>query len=127
MRVRIGVNRWGGQGWRPGTWTAAARRLTGVCRVADPPNAIRYSNGNMLLVLYTRRGCHLCESAEDMLAAHVRAGRVEIIDVDGESELQGRYGTRVPVLTVDGVVVMEGRFDEPELARLLNSAGSSRR
>ena len=58
-----------------------------------------------------------------MLAAHARAGTVEIVDVDGESELQSRYGLRVPVLVANGAVVMEGRFDEPELARLLNSAG----
>jgi len=81
----------------------------------------------MLLLLYTRRGCHLCEAAEDMLVAHARAGTVEIIDVDGESDLQSRYGDRVPVLVANGAVVMEGRFDEPELARLLNSAESSRR
>ena len=58
-----------------------------------------------------------------MLAAHARAGTVEIVDVDGESELQSRYGLRVPVLVANGTVVMEGRFHEPELARLLNSAG----
>ncbi len=56
-----------------------------------------------------------------MLVAQARAGTVEIIDVDGESELQSRYGSRVPVLVVNGTVVMEGRFDEPELARLLTS------
>ena len=58
-----------------------------------------------------------------MLVAQARAGTVEIIDVDGESDLQSRYGLRVPVLVADGAVVMEGRFHEPELARLLNSAG----
>ena len=58
-----------------------------------------------------------------MLVAHARAGTVEIIDVDGESDLQSRYGSRVPVLVTNGTVVMEGRIHEPELARLLNSAG----
>ena len=77
----------------------------------------------MVLLLYTRRGCHLCEVAEDMLAAYALAGAVEIVDVDGESDLQSRYGSRVPVLVANGTVVMEGRFHEPELARLLNSAG----
>jgi hypothetical protein len=52
---------------------------------------------------------------------------VELVDVDTHPDLQRRYGTRVPVLTADGAVVLEGRFDEVELARLLNSAGSSRR
>ena len=126
MGLQIGVNRSDGRGWRLGASTAAARWLTGGCREADPSDAVRYLNGNMVMVLYTRRGCHLCESAEDMLAAHVRAGRVEIVDVDGESDLQRRYGTRVPVLAVDGAVVMEGRFDEPELARLLTAPASAR-
>jgi len=77
----------------------------------------------MVLLLYTRRGCHLCEAAEDMVAAHARAASVEIIDVDGESDLQRLYGLRVPVLMSDGMVVMEGRFDEPALARLLRVDG----
>jgi hypothetical protein len=77
----------------------------------------------MVLLLYTRRGCHLCEAAEDMVAAHARAATVEIIDVDGESDLQRLYGLRVPVLMSDGMVVMEGRFDEPALARLLRVDG----
>ncbi len=79
------------------------------------------------MVLYTRRGCHLCEAAEDMVAAHAQGAAVEIFDVDADPLLQQRYGLRVPVLTADGTVLMEGRFDEPDLARLLASAGSSRR
>ena len=94
---------------------------------ADPSAAARYPTVNMVLLLYTRRGCHLCEAAEDMLATYVGPGAVEIVDVDGESDLRCRYGSRVPVLVADGAVVMEGRFDEPQLARLLNSAGTSRR
>jgi glutaredoxin len=81
----------------------------------------------MVMLLYTRRGCHLCEAAEDMVAAHAHSAAVEILDVDADPLLQQRYGLRVPVLTADGTVVMEGRFDEPALARLLNSTGSSRR
>lgn len=71
----------------------------------------------MPCLLYTRRGCHLCEQAEDMLAAHVPPGAVELVDIDTEKDLQHLYGTRVPVLTVDGAIVMEGRFDEAELIR----------
>ncbi len=81
----------------------------------------------MVILLYTRRGCHLCEAAEDMVAAHAQGAAVEILDVDADPLLQQLYGLRVPVLMADGTVVMEGRFDEPALARLLNSTGSSRR
>jgi glutaredoxin len=81
----------------------------------------------MVMLLYTRRGCHLCEAAEDMVAAHALSAAVEILDIDADPLLQQRYGLRVPVLTADGTVVMEGRFDEPDLVRLLNSTGSSPR
>lgn len=68
-------------------------------------------------VLYTRRGCHLCERAEDVIA--VLMPDATIRDVDGEPAARSRYGDRVPVLEVDGAVVMEGRFDERALAAWL--------
>lgn len=65
------------------------------------------------IVLYSRRGCHLCEQAEDMLAC--LAPEATIMDVDAEPHRAAAYGTRVPVVEIDGVVVLEGRFDEPQL------------
>jgi glutaredoxin len=78
----------------------------------------------MPILLYTRRGCHLCDEAEDMLAAHdVPAARV---DVDGEPAAAARYGLRVPVLEIDGEAVLEGRFEERRLAALLADRGGLR-
>lgn len=74
----------------------------------------------MVLLLYTRCGCHLCEAAEDMLAAYGPAIVTELVDVDADPATQHRYGDRVPVLTVDGAVVLEGRFEEAAVAGLLN-------
>ena len=71
----------------------------------------------MAWVLYTRRGCHLCELAEDMLATWLPD--VDVVDVDADAEAVPLYGCRVPVLLRDGTVVMEGRFHEPTLASLL--------
>lgn len=74
----------------------------------------------MPLVLYTRRGCHLCEQAEDMLLA---AGvRPRLVDVDGDPVAAGHYGLRVPVLEADGRVIMEGRFDWGRLAAVISQA-----
>lgn len=71
----------------------------------------------MPVMLYTRRGCHLCEAAEDILAA---AGvDAELIDVDSEPDLVARYGLRVPVLEIDGEAAAEGRFDERQLTGVL--------
>jgi glutaredoxin len=73
-------------------------------------------------VLYSRRGCHLCEQAEDLLAAHVQD--VAVVDVDADDRVRAAFGLRVPVLEIDGVAVMEGRFDEAALAALLARRGS---
>lgn len=70
----------------------------------------------MAWLLYTRRGCHLCEAAEDMLATWHAA--VEIADVDADAATAAAFGSRVPVLLRDGVVVLEGRFDERAVAEL---------
>jgi hypothetical protein len=74
----------------------------------------------MRFLLYTRRGCHLCEQAEDVLAC---VGLdVEIVDVDRDPAAGERFGLRVPVLEAAGRVVMEGRFDAAAVARLRSQA-----
>ncbi len=70
----------------------------------------------MDIVLYTRRGCHLCEAAEDLLA-QVGVG-VRLVDIDTVTALRDRYGLRVPVLEMDGQPIAEGRFREEDVRRL---------
>ena len=74
----------------------------------------------MTILLYTRRGCHLCEQAEDLLA--VKRPDTSLVDVDTDPLLTARYGLRVPVLEIDGSVVIEGRFDERQLLAALAAA-----
>ena len=74
----------------------------------------------MGFVLYTRRGCHLCEAAEDMLAG--LGFPVDLVDVDRDPALRGRLGMRIPVLEIDGVAVLEGRFEPARLAALVSQA-----
>ena len=71
----------------------------------------------MTVELVTRRGCHLCDEALDLL----RALAVEPVqrDVDGDPELSRLYDFRVPVVLVDGRVVGEGRLSREGLARAL--------
>jgi glutaredoxin len=74
------------------------------------------------LVLYTRRGCHLCAEAEEMLV--VLGLEARLVDVDADAVVRDRYGLRVPVLELDGRPVAEGRFREDELvARLRGATG----
>ena len=56
------------------------------------------------VTLYHAEGCHLCESAQRVLAG-VRAEvpfELEEIDITGDPELEPRYRERIPVVTVDG-------------------------
>lgn len=68
------------------------------------------------LVLYHRRGCHLCEQ---MLAAiyGTYGDEVEIalVDVDTDPALKERFGLRIPVLAAGEKVVCEARMDEAAL------------
>lgn len=74
----------------------------------------------------TRRGCHLCEDALWLL----RSGgvEVEVVDVDADDVLRGRYGERVPVVLDDaGRVLYEARDGPEALSRLLGSRGRTSR
>jgi glutaredoxin len=73
------------------------------------------------VVMYTRQGCHLCDAAWDELRrAQRRHGfRLEGVDVDADPELAARYGTCVPVVTVDGKVRFRGVVNPVLLRRLL--------
>ena len=59
----------------------------------------------------------MCEQVEDLLACH--HPDVEMIDVASTPEHEARYGLRVPVLEVDGESVLEGRIDEASLVAVL--------
>ena len=69
------------------------------------------------VVLYSRRGCHLCDEAAAILRSH---GLVfELIDVDSDPALRARYDTCVPVVVIAGRERFRGRVDELLLRRLL--------
>ncbi len=71
------------------------------------------------MMLYTRRGCRLCEEAEDLLAS--LGATPGIVDVDADSAAAVAYGLRVPVLVANGHVVAEGRFDARRVAAAIAS------
>ncbi|HRN62990.1 MAG TPA: glutaredoxin family protein [Luteimonas sp.] len=48
-------------------------------------------------VLYQRDDCHLCDQAIDLLV-RARWPEPESVFIDGDPELEARYGHRVPVL-----------------------------
>ncbi|PZP63838.1 MAG: thioredoxin family protein [Azospira oryzae] len=58
----------------------------------------------VVLTLYRRAYCHLCEDMERALAALAleRRFKVTVVDVDADPALEHRYGERVPVLVGGG-------------------------
>lgn len=59
------------------------------------------------LILYSRKGCCLCEGLEERLRDLVPSHDLRVVDVDGDRDLQARYGPMVPVLglaTETGVI-----------------------
>jgi glutaredoxin len=72
------------------------------------------------VVMYTRRGCHLCDDTWVLLEeARARHGfALEKVDVDAEPELVARYGSEVPVVEIDGRVRFRGRVNPVLLRRV---------
>ena len=78
---------------------------------------------NMLLTIYSRPGCHLCDEMKAIVAQVARTVSlaVEEVDISSDPELERRYGLEIPVLFVEGKKVAKYRIDEAELQRILRS------
>lgn len=79
---------------------------------------------DLRVVLYTRRGCHLCDAAWAILdAQRQRYGfALEAIDVDTAPDLAAAYGTCVPVTAINGTVRFRGTVNPVLLQRILDAA-----
>ena len=69
------------------------------------------------VVLYTRKGCHLCDQTHDLLRQY--GLKPYLVDIDQEPELRQRYDLCVPVVTFDGEERFRGQVNETLLRRLL--------
>ncbi|WP_370328357.1 glutaredoxin family protein [Euzebya sp.] len=73
------------------------------------------------ITVYSRRGCHLCEEAEAVVARVAGDGHVvEVVDIDTDPALVDAYTVRVPVVAVDGREVAEFVVDETTLRLALD-------
>jgi glutaredoxin len=73
----------------------------------------------MQVVVVSRRGCHLCDEALELVRE--LGVDVEVADVDDDEALFSLYDWRVPVVLADGAVVAEGRIDRERLRLALRS------
>jgi glutaredoxin len=79
----------------------------------------------IVLTLYSRPGCHLCDEMKAVVD-RVRRGLtarivLEEVDISRDAELEARYGLEIPVLLVDGKKAAKYRLTEGELTRLLTA------
>ncbi len=73
--------------------------------------------------IYGRAECSLCDALLDdlmQLLAPEDAGRVEVIDISGDSQLESKYGSRIPVLMADGEFVCAYHLDLQRVRALLS-------
>ena len=79
----------------------------------------------IVLTLYSRPGCHLCDEMKTVVQRVVRANKapiaVEEVDISTSRDLEARYGLEIPVLLVDGKKVAKYRVTGGELMRILAS------
>ena len=57
-----------------------------------------------LVTMYSRRNCHLCEVAKEVVesARNQAEFEFEVVFIDGDAGLEKEYGEEVPVTLIDG-------------------------
>jgi glutaredoxin len=75
------------------------------------------------VVVYSRRGCHLCEIVKESLTKLSRRGSFtwSEIDVDASTDLRRQFNDEVPVVFINGKKAFKYRMDEGEFLRRLQA------
>jgi len=75
------------------------------------------------VVVYSRKGCHLCEVVKESLAKLSRRGGFtwRVVDVDTDIELRRQFNDEVPVVFIDGRKAFKYHMNEQEFLRKLAS------
>ena len=72
--------------------------------------------------VYSRAECSLCERLIEELAELIgpeAAATVQVVDIEGQPELERKYGTRIPVLLADDEFVCAYRLDVERVRALV--------
>lgn len=75
------------------------------------------------VIVYSRKGCHLCEVVKESLAKLSRRGGFiwQEVDVDTDLELRRQFSDEVPVVFIDGRKAFKYHMNEQEFLRKLAS------
>ena len=100
------------------------RPRLGAAPGASRPSAARAYFAAVIVTLYSRPGCHLCDEAREALE-RVRAQApftLEEVDIETDDALHARYLERIPVVALDGEELFDylGRRGGPGPAHSLS-------
>ena len=80
-------------------------------------------NGAHQVILYSRKGCHLCEVVKETLSKLERRGGFiwHEVDVDSDEALRQQFTDEVPVVFIDGKKAFKYRMAESDFLRRLEA------
>jgi len=84
----------------------------------------RATHEGVVVTLFGREGCHLCDQAREALLRMRRDGldfALEEVDIEGDPELHRRLLERIPVIEVGGEPVCELFIDEDAVRARLDT------
>ncbi len=75
------------------------------------------------LTLYSRPGCHLCETMLGQLQPFIEKYSLELqlVDIESDDELLRRYAIKIPVLALDGETLCQYQLDPQVLTQALKA------
>ena len=75
------------------------------------------------VIVYSRKGCHLCEIVKESLGKLQKRGGFtwREIDVDSDAETRRRFTDEVPVVFINGRKAFKYHMEEQEFLRKLAS------
>jgi glutaredoxin len=71
------------------------------------------------VILYARKGCHLCDIVKESLQKLERRGGFQwrMVDVDSDPDLHRQFTDEVPVVFINGKKAFKYRMDERDFLR----------
>ncbi len=77
----------------------------------------------LALVVYSRRGCHLCELMLEELVPLCRGrATISVLDVDSREDWRQAYGNRIPVLCSGDREISVAHLDRDALLAILGAS-----
>jgi hypothetical protein len=71
----------------------------------------------MNLILYTKDDCPLCDRLIELVEPFIGDAVIEKRDITTDEDWNELYRYRIPVLTRDGRIILEGRPDQADVER----------